>query len=47
MSMYNGEKLNIHIYGTSHADKIGADVKGFPKLKIDVENLNSVMKRRS
>ena len=47
MSMYNGEKLNIHIYGTSHADKIGADVKGFPKLKIDVENLNSVMKRRA
>lgn len=47
MSTYNGEKLNIRIYGASHADKIGADVKGFPKLKIDVENLNSVMKRRA
>ena len=47
MSMYKGAKLNIHIYGTSHAEKIGADVKGFPRLKIDVENLNAVMKRRA
>ena len=47
MSTYNGEKLNIRIYGTSHAEKIGAIVEGFPRLKIDTENLNSVMKRRS
>ena len=47
MSTYNGEKLNIRIYGTSHADKIGAEVEGFPKLKIDVENLEAVMKRRA
>ena len=47
MSTYNGEKLSIRIYGTSHADKIGAEVKGFPRLKINDENLNAVMKRRA
>ncbi len=47
MSTYNGEKLNIRIYGASHADKIGACVKGFPRLKIDSESLNAVMKRRA
>ncbi len=47
MSVFKGEKLNIEIYGTSHAEKIGAKVSGFPKIKIDEENLNSVLKRRS
>lgn len=47
MSSYNGEKLNIEIYGTSHADKIGARVKGFPRLRVDFDNVTSVMKRRS
>ena len=47
MSTYEGEKLNIEIYGTSHAEKIGAKVKGFPLLKIDNDYLNSVMKRRA
>ena len=47
MSTYNGEKLNIRIYGTSHADKIGAVVKGFPRLKIDEEKLHLLMKRRA
>lgn len=47
MSTYKGEKLSIRIYGTSHADKIGAVVNGFPKLKIDEEYLKSIMKRRS
>ena len=46
MSVFKGEKLNIEIYGTSHAEKIGAKVSGFPKIKIDEENLNSVLKRR-
>ena len=47
MSTYNGEKLNIRIYGTSHADKIGAIVTGFPRLEVDEENLKLLMKRRS
>ena len=47
MSTYNGEKLNIRIYGTSHAEKIGAIVTGFPQLKINYESLRDIMKRRS
>ena len=47
MSVFKGEQLNIEIYGTSHAEKIGAKVSGFPRVKIDSENLNEVLKRRS
>ena len=47
MSTYKGEKLNIEIYGTSHAEKIGATVTGFPRIKVDTNYLNEVMKRRS
>ena len=47
MAIFNGEKLKIEIYGTSHAVKIGARVSGFPKMKIDGENLSAVLKRRS
>lgn len=47
MSVFNGEKIKIEIYGTSHADKIGARVWGFPRLEIDGENLKTVLKRRS
>ena len=47
MSVFKGEKLNIEIYGTSHAEKIGAKVSGFPCLSIDQENLKTVLKRRS
>lgn len=47
MAVFNGEKLNIEIYGTSHAEKIGVKASGFPRLKVDFENLEKFMKRRS
>lgn len=47
MAVFNGEKLNIEIYGTSHAEKIGVKVSGFPRLKVDFGNLEKIMKRRS
>ena len=47
MSTYEGEKLNIEIYGTSHAEKIGAKVKGFPRVKVNSDYVSSVMKRRA
>lgn len=47
MSTYKGEKISIRIYGTSHAEKIGAVVSGFPRLEINRERLNSFMKRRA
>ena len=47
MAVFNGEKLNIEIYGTSHAEKIGVKASGFPRLKVDFENLDKFMKRRS
>ena len=37
MSLYNGDKLKIEIYGQSHAEKIGVRVSGFPRMKIDEE----------
>ena len=46
MAIFKGEKLNIEIYGTSHAEKIGVKVSGFSRLKIDEENLLKLMKRR-
>lgn len=46
MAIFNGEKLNIEIYGTSHAEKIGVKASGFPRLKIDEKNLLAVLKRR-
>ncbi|MBQ7374001.1 MAG: chorismate synthase [Clostridia bacterium] len=47
MSIFKGEKLVVEIYGTSHAQKIGAKASGFPRLKIDEENLKNLLKRRS
>ncbi|MBQ8726268.1 MAG: chorismate synthase [Clostridia bacterium] len=46
MAIFKGEKLNIEIYGTSHAEKIGVRVSGFPRLKIDEKSLLDLMKRR-
>ena len=39
MSIYNGRKINVEIFGESHSENIGVKVKGFPKLKIDQEQL--------
>ena len=47
MSLYNGDKLKIEIYGQSHAEKIGVRVSGFPRMKIDEERLSELMQRRS
>ena len=46
MSIYNGKKLKIEIYGESHAEKIGVSVKGFPRFKFDENGLNAFMARR-
>ena len=46
MSVFKGEKLNIEIYGESHAESIGAKVSGFPRFKIDFENLKNFTLRR-
>ena len=35
MAIFNGKKLNIEIYGESHAEKIGVKVKGLPKFNYD------------
>lgn len=43
---FKGEKLNIKIFGESHAEKIGAEVKGFPRLKVDFEKLENLLERR-
>ena len=31
VSIFNGKKLNIKVYGASHADKIGVEVNGLTK----------------
>lgn len=46
MSIYNGRKINVEIFGESHSENIGVKVKGFPKLKIDQEQLANFLQRR-
>lgn len=46
MSVFNGKKLTVDIYGESHADKIGVSVKGFPRFKFDSDELNAFTARR-
>lgn len=46
MSVYNGRKINVEIFGESHSENIGVKVKGFPKLKIDQEQLANFLQRR-
>ena len=46
-SVYKGEKLEITIFGESHSEEIGVEIKGLPKdRKIDLEKLQSFMDRR-
>lgn len=46
MAIFNGKKLNIEIYGESHAEKIGVKVKGLPKFNYDLTKLNDFLERR-
>lgn len=45
-SVYNGQKLNIEIFGASHAPKIGVKVKGFGSEAVDGEKLQAFLNRR-
>ncbi|MBE5968958.1 MAG: chorismate synthase [Lachnospiraceae bacterium] len=46
-STYKGEKLTITIFGESHSEEIGVEIKGLPKgAKIDEEKLQSFLDRR-
>ena len=46
MAIFNGKNLKIEIYGESHADKIGANVKGFPNFTFNLDRLNEFLSRR-
>ena len=46
MSIFNGKKLSVKIYGESHAEKIGVIVEGFPEFSFDEEKLKEFMARR-
>lgn len=46
MSVFNGKKLRIEIYGESHAEKIGVSVQGFPTFKFDEKQLGAFLSRR-
>ena len=46
MAVFNGKNLKIEIYGESHADKIGANVKGFPNFTFNLDRLNEFLSRR-
>lgn len=44
---FNGDKITVEVYGTSHASEIGVNFSGFPKFKIDETELKEFMARRS
>lgn len=46
MSVYNGKRLSIEIFGESHAPEIGVSVKGFPKFTFDETKLTEFLNRR-
>lgn len=46
MSYFNGRKLKIEIYGSSHAEKIGVKVSGFPDFNVDFKKLSDFTERR-
>ena len=46
MSVFNGKKLRVEIYGESHAEKIGVSVKGLPPFKFDEKALDEFIARR-
>ena len=46
MSSFNGRKLKIEIFGSSHSEKIGVKVSGFPDFKVDFKELYAFTERR-
>lgn len=46
MAIFNGKKLNIEIYGESHAQEIGVKIKGLPKFNYDLSKLHEFLDRR-
>lgn len=46
MAIFNGKKLNIEIYGESHAEKIGVKVSGLPEFNYDLTKLGEFLDRR-
>ncbi|MBP5372969.1 MAG: chorismate synthase [Clostridia bacterium] len=46
MSVFNGKKLKIEIYGESHAEKIGVRVSGMPEFCFDEDKLLKFLERR-
>lgn len=46
MSLYRGEKIEIEIFGESHAEKIGAIVRGMPETPLDMDELKKFLSRR-
>lgn len=48
MSVFNGEKLKIEIYGSSHGPCVGVKMEGLPKgTKIDTQKLQEFLDRRA
>lgn len=46
ISVYNGNKLRVEIFGASHAPEIGVNVFGFNGEKVDLTSLAEFMARR-
>ncbi len=46
MSKWQGNKISVEIFGTSHGDEIGVICENFPLIKINKQELTSFMRRR-
>lgn len=46
MFLWKGNNISVGIYGQSHASEIGVEMTGFPKEKIDFEELLTFLARR-
>ena len=42
-SVYTGKKLKVKIFGASHSEKIGVQVKGFKGEKVDMQKLQEFL----
>ncbi len=45
-SVYQGKRLRVEVFGASHADKIGVNIKGLDGESFDMDELNSFLARR-